>query len=179
MAAYLLEKRREEKAQKKAKKGKGKHKHKDETPEERRARKARKREKKSGKAGKKSEGLKGVEALLKSWAGDDNSIGIKRPRSPDGLPDRERSSRRRSASPTSRRDKEQRKNDDVRRERSQDRKSTRRRNSRSRTPVPRREEDHSRRSERDTQYSDRASYDVRDRGGRNFRYGSEERRGRE
>ncbi|CAA7258533.1 unnamed protein product [Cyclocybe aegerita] len=49
MRDYLIAKRKEEKALKKAKKSKSKGKHKDETPEERRARKARKKEKKEGK----------------------------------------------------------------------------------------------------------------------------------
>ncbi|KAI9447928.1 hypothetical protein H4582DRAFT_1897233 [Lactarius indigo] len=55
MRDYLLQKWREERAGKKAKKTKSKGKHKNETPEERRARKVT-----------KSEGLKGVEALLRS-----------------------------------------------------------------------------------------------------------------
>lgn len=67
MYDYLIAKRKEEKALKKAKKLKSKHKHKGETPEERRARKARKREKRERKAQKgKSEGVKGVENLLNS-----------------------------------------------------------------------------------------------------------------
>ncbi|KAJ3505574.1 hypothetical protein NLJ89_g7341 [Agrocybe chaxingu] len=64
MRDYLISKRKEEKAVKKAKKSKGKGKHKDETAEERRARKARKREKKERKM--KSAGMKGVEELLNS-----------------------------------------------------------------------------------------------------------------
>ncbi|KAL0574205.1 RNA-binding protein Cwf29 [Marasmius crinis-equi] len=55
MRDYLIQKRREEKALKKAKKSKSKGKHKDETPEERRARKERKRQKKEKKKLKKSE----------------------------------------------------------------------------------------------------------------------------
>ncbi|KAH8118394.1 hypothetical protein DFH11DRAFT_1849744 [Phellopilus nigrolimitatus] len=73
MAAYLLERRREEKATKKAKKAISKGKHKNETPEERRARKERrKREKAALKASnsKKSTGLKGVEELLQTWKPD-------------------------------------------------------------------------------------------------------------
>lgn len=66
MAAYLLEKRREEKAKKKGKKSKSKGKHKNETPEERKARKEKRRERKAMKASKKSSGLKGVEELLQS-----------------------------------------------------------------------------------------------------------------
>lgn len=66
MRDYLLQKWREERAGKKAKKAKSKGKHKNETPEERRARKERKREKKARREVPKSEGLKGVEALLKS-----------------------------------------------------------------------------------------------------------------
>lgn len=62
MRDYLLQKWREERAGKKAKKAK----HKNETPEERRARKERKREKKARRDVTKSEGLKGVEALLRS-----------------------------------------------------------------------------------------------------------------
>ena len=48
------------------KKAKSKGKHKNETPEERRARKERKREKKARREVTKSDGLKGVEALLRS-----------------------------------------------------------------------------------------------------------------
>ncbi|KAF8272100.1 hypothetical protein EI94DRAFT_1678407 [Lactarius quietus] len=66
MRDYLLQKWREERAGKKAKKAKSKGKHKNETPEERRARKERKREKKARREVTKSEGLKGVEALLRS-----------------------------------------------------------------------------------------------------------------
>lgn len=68
MHDYLLQKWREERAGKKAKKekAKSKGKHKNETLEERRARKERKREKKARGEVTKSEGLKGVEALLKS-----------------------------------------------------------------------------------------------------------------
>ncbi|KAI0322504.1 hypothetical protein OF83DRAFT_1093593 [Amylostereum chailletii] len=66
MRDFLLEKWREERRAKKSKKSKSKSKHKDETPEERRARKERKREKKARKHASKSDGLKGVEALLKS-----------------------------------------------------------------------------------------------------------------
>ncbi len=89
MAAFLLEKRREEKARKKAKKGKSKEKRKDETPEERRARKERKREKKARKVAKRSEGLKGVEELLKNLGGS-------------GRPSKRRRSRSRSDSPPAR-----------------------------------------------------------------------------
>uniref|UniRef100_A0A0W0FM52 RRM domain-containing protein n=1 Tax=Moniliophthora roreri TaxID=221103 RepID=A0A0W0FM52_MONRR len=71
MRDYLIEKYREEKALKNAKKSKSKGKHKDKTPEERRARKERKREKKAKKEKKKSEGVKGVEALLASLGGRD------------------------------------------------------------------------------------------------------------
>lgn len=66
MRDYLLQKWREERAGKKAKKAKSKGKHRNETPEERRARKERKREKKAMREVTKSEGLKGVEALLRS-----------------------------------------------------------------------------------------------------------------
>jgi RNA-binding motif X-linked protein 2 len=66
MHDYLLEKWREERATKKAKKSKSKGKHKDETPGERRERKERKKEKRARREAHKSEGLKGVEALLKS-----------------------------------------------------------------------------------------------------------------
>ena len=66
MHDYLLAKWREERAKKKGKKSKSKGKHKDETPEERRARKERKREKRARREASKSEGLKGVEALLRS-----------------------------------------------------------------------------------------------------------------
>jgi len=81
MAAFLLEKWREEKARKKAKKGKSKEKRKDETPEERRARKERKREKKARKVAKKSEGLKGVEELLKNLSGSSRPSKRRRSRS--------------------------------------------------------------------------------------------------
>lgn len=67
MRDYLLSKRREEKALKKQKKAKSKGKHKDETPEERAVRKARRKAKKEKREKKlKSEGVRGVEALLKS-----------------------------------------------------------------------------------------------------------------
>jgi len=66
MRDYLLEKWRAERAKKKGKKSKSKGKHKDETPEERRERKERKREKRARREASKSEGLKGVEALLRS-----------------------------------------------------------------------------------------------------------------
>ncbi|KAI9467120.1 hypothetical protein BJY52DRAFT_1110896, partial [Lactarius psammicola] len=66
MRDYLLQEWREERAGKKAKKAKSKGKHRNETPEERRARKERKREKKARRGVTKSEGLKGVEALLRS-----------------------------------------------------------------------------------------------------------------
>lgn len=88
MAAYLLEKRKEEKAKKKGKKSKSKKKHKDETPEERRARKEKRREKKALKASKKTAGLKGVEQLLQSWNAERPA---KRPRSRSRSPRRERS----------------------------------------------------------------------------------------
>jgi len=64
MRDYLIEQRKEEKAQKKAKKSKGKTRHKGETPEERRARKVKKKERKSKKV--KSEGLRRGFAE-KSW----------------------------------------------------------------------------------------------------------------
>jgi len=66
MRDYLLEEWREKHKAKKSKKSKAKSRHKDETPEERRARKERKKEKKARHHAGKSEGLKGVEALLKS-----------------------------------------------------------------------------------------------------------------
>ncbi|KAI0271963.1 hypothetical protein BGY98DRAFT_1124981, partial [Russula aff. rugulosa BPL654] len=66
MRDYLLEKWREERAKKRGKKTKSKKRRKDETPEERRARKERKREKRAKREAGKSEGLKGVEALLRS-----------------------------------------------------------------------------------------------------------------
>ncbi|KAF8505872.1 hypothetical protein F5888DRAFT_1798832 [Russula emetica] len=66
MRDYLLEKWREERAQKRGKKSKSNNRRKDETPEERRARKERKRERKARREASKSEGLKGVEALLRS-----------------------------------------------------------------------------------------------------------------
>ena len=66
MHDYLLEQWREERARKKAKKSKSKGKHKDETPEERRERKERKKERMVRREANKSEGLKGVEALLRS-----------------------------------------------------------------------------------------------------------------
>jgi RNA-binding motif X-linked protein 2 len=65
MRDYLLQQWRVERAGKKAKKAKSKGKHKNETTEERRARKERRREKARGDV-TKSEGLKGVEALLRS-----------------------------------------------------------------------------------------------------------------
>ncbi|ESK86978.1 rna-binding protein cwf29 [Moniliophthora roreri MCA 2997] len=110
MRDYLIEKYREEKALKNAKKSKSKGKHKDKTPEERRARKERKREKKAKKEKKKSEGVKGVEALLASLGGrdgvrlsssrrDDRS----RSRSPNRSPPR-RKHYSRSRSPPTRRD---------------------------------------------------------------------------
>ncbi|KAN0126743.1 hypothetical protein V8E52_000383 [Russula decolorans] len=66
MRDYLLEKWREERAKKRGKKTKSNKRRKDETPEERRARKERKREKRVRREASKSEGLKGVEALLRS-----------------------------------------------------------------------------------------------------------------
>jgi RNA-binding motif X-linked protein 2 len=66
MRDYLLEKWREERAKKRGKKSKSNKRRKDETPEERRARKERKREKRARHEASKSEGLKGVEALLRS-----------------------------------------------------------------------------------------------------------------
>ncbi|KAI0254813.1 hypothetical protein BJV78DRAFT_1183099 [Lactifluus subvellereus] len=66
MRDYLLEKWREERAKKRAKKSKSKGKYKNETPDERRARKERKKEKRARREATKSDGLKGVEALLKS-----------------------------------------------------------------------------------------------------------------
>ncbi|KAH9948807.1 hypothetical protein B0H21DRAFT_844915 [Amylocystis lapponica] len=70
MYDYLVAKRKEERAARKAKKGKskpkGKKAHKDETPEERRARKERK---KLRKGAGKSEGTKAVEDLLNSLTG--------------------------------------------------------------------------------------------------------------
>jgi len=66
MRDYLLEKWRAERAKKKGKKAKSKGKHKDETPEERRKRKERKKDKRARREASKSEGLKGVEALLRS-----------------------------------------------------------------------------------------------------------------
>jgi len=70
MAAYLLQKRKEDKALKKTKKSKSKGKYKDETLEERKARKQRKKEKRAIKRPKRSAGLKGVEQLLQSWGAD-------------------------------------------------------------------------------------------------------------
>jgi len=68
MRDYLLEKWREERAKKRGKKtSKQNKKRKDETPEERRARKERKRERRARREADKSEGLKGVEALLRSF----------------------------------------------------------------------------------------------------------------
>jgi len=66
MRDYLLEKWREERAKKRGKKTKSNRRRKDETPEERRARRERKREKRARREASKSEGLKGVEALLRS-----------------------------------------------------------------------------------------------------------------
>jgi RNA-binding motif protein, X-linked 2 len=66
MHDYLLQQWREERAKKKRKKAKSKGKHKDETLDERRERKKRKKEKRARREANKSEGLKGVEALLKS-----------------------------------------------------------------------------------------------------------------
>jgi RNA-binding motif protein, X-linked 2 len=66
MRDYLIKKWGEERAKKKGKKSKTKGKHKDETIEERRARKERKKVKRARREAVKSDGLKGVEALLKS-----------------------------------------------------------------------------------------------------------------
>jgi RNA-binding motif protein, X-linked 2 len=72
MFEYLVTKRKEEKALKKAKKIKSKSRHKNETPAERQARKEKKKEKKERRARKgKSEGMKGVEDLLNSLGGRD------------------------------------------------------------------------------------------------------------
>jgi len=90
MYEYLVAKRQEEKALKKAKKTKSKSKHKDETPEERRARKVRKKERKERKARKgKSEGMKGVEDLLNSLGG--RGLGRPLSRSPSRTHRRSRS----------------------------------------------------------------------------------------
>jgi RNA-binding motif X-linked protein 2 len=91
MHDYLLEQWREERARKKGKKSKSKRKHKDETPEERRQRKERKRERKARREANKSEGLKGVEALLRSLdqRGDGREEGTgRRDRSRSGSPHR-------------------------------------------------------------------------------------------
>jgi len=95
MYDFLLQQWREQRQSKKSRPSKSKGKHKHETPEERRARKERKRERKAAKRSTgKSEGLKGVEALLKSLgrvdrAADDRdghrSTG--RSKSPRGPPD--------------------------------------------------------------------------------------------
>jgi len=89
MASYLLQKRKEDKALKKAKKTKPKAKRKDETAEERAARRERKRDKKARKASKRSTGLRAVEDLLQSWNSDPHiktdqrrSASPKRARSP-------------------------------------------------------------------------------------------------
>ncbi|KAI9513288.1 hypothetical protein F5148DRAFT_971951, partial [Russula earlei] len=82
MRDYLLEKWREERAKKKGKKATSRGKHKDETPGERRERKKRKREKKAKREASKSEGLKGVEALLRSLGGGGGSREERRSRSP-------------------------------------------------------------------------------------------------
>jgi len=91
MRDYLLEKWRAERAKKKGKKTKSKGKHKDETPEERRERKERKREKRARRGASKSEGLKGVEALLRSLDRGGNREGFSRrksrSRSPPGVRD--------------------------------------------------------------------------------------------
>ena len=92
MHNYLLEKWREERATKKAKKSKSKGKHKDETPEERRARKERKKEKRARREARKSEGLKGVEALLKSlgqYEGGREELSGRRDRSRSRSPHRD------------------------------------------------------------------------------------------
>ncbi|KAF8897892.1 hypothetical protein BD779DRAFT_1796454 [Infundibulicybe gibba] len=78
MRDYLIAKRKEEKAMKKAKKDKSKGKHKDETPEERRARRQRKKDKRARKM--KSDGMKGVEDLLNSLGNRD--MGRRRSRTP-------------------------------------------------------------------------------------------------
>jgi len=95
MRDYLLEKWREERAKKKGKKSKSKGKHKDETPEERRLRKERKKEKRARREASKSEGLKGVEALLRSL---DQRGGTREERAP-GRRSLSPSDRHRSRSP--------------------------------------------------------------------------------
>ncbi|KAI0068545.1 hypothetical protein BV25DRAFT_1986144 [Artomyces pyxidatus] len=93
MRDFLLQKWREERGAKKSKKSKSKSKHKNETPEERKARKERKKEKKARKLAGKSEGLKGVEALLKTLdsRGDSAPRNRRRSISPSGSARRSRS----------------------------------------------------------------------------------------
>jgi RNA-binding motif protein, X-linked 2 len=96
MRDYLLDKWRAERAKKKGKKTKSR-KHKDETtPEERRERKERKKEKRAKREASKSEGLRGVEALLKSLdrRGEERS-GRRSPSNDDRLRSRSRSPPRR------------------------------------------------------------------------------------
>jgi RNA-binding motif X-linked protein 2 len=95
MRDYLLEKWREERAKKKGKKSKSKGKHKDETPEERRLRKERKKEKRARREASKSEGLKGVEALLKTL----DQRGDRREERTGSLSPSDRHMRHRSRSP--------------------------------------------------------------------------------
>lgn len=109
MYEYLVNKRKEEKALKRAKKSKSKGKHKDETPEERRVRKERKRAKKQKKIeGRVDRGSqmshgkvdqeKSIEELLRELEGDNGDEGRSRSRPPER--DRSRSpARRRSRSP--------------------------------------------------------------------------------
>jgi RNA-binding motif X-linked protein 2 len=94
MRDYLIAQRKEAKALKSKKPKSGKRKHKDETPEERRLRKEKKREKKARKALGKSEGMKGVEALLRTLKGG----GDRRP-SRSRSPERRNNRRSRSRSP--------------------------------------------------------------------------------
>lgn len=130
MYEYLVAKRKEEKAAKKARKGKSKAKgkHKDETPEERRARKERK---KLRKAMGKSEAVRAVEELLNSFEGATGGRAERRhsksrSRSPHRMRDRDD---RRSRSSPERRRSQSRNRSPVREGR-----SVRGRELRSRTP---------------------------------------------
>ncbi|OBZ70388.1 hypothetical protein A0H81_09669 [Grifola frondosa] len=131
MRDYLLAKRKEEKALKRAKrskpKSKSKGKHKDETPEERHA---RKEQKKRRKQQVKSEGMRGVEALLSTLGtGGDRADRRRSSASPD------RRSRSRSRTPHREFDRRVRYPADDRRGHSRNRSPPR---SRSRSPPPRR-----------------------------------------
>jgi RNA-binding motif X-linked protein 2 len=99
MYEYLVNKRKEEKALKKAKKAKSSSKRKDETPDERRARKEKKRAKKEKKhagvkkkddapADRRGDQEKSLEELMREFQ-NEGRAGRTRIRSPSGTPPRE------------------------------------------------------------------------------------------